>query len=84
MGGESKEYWAEMRQQANIEKAQRNDRRKKVADKVAKKLETEIINIIIRPGPTPEERECTTVAQEIKDYHGILVSKILHLIPDRL
>ena len=38
----------------------------KWATSVAEKVIAEINNVVIRPGPKPEERECTNVAAELR------------------
>lgn len=38
-----------------------------IADKVVMAVIDKLIADIVRPGPTPEERECYEMAQEIRD-----------------
>lgn len=69
---------------APFEIDQRKQRRlaREVADrKSAEDLATLIIDrintTVIRPGPKPEERECTEVASELVGLHGEIVALIL-------
>lgn len=81
MGGESKAYWEEQRRKRKEYQDEREKNRHKIAEKIVDKVSAEIINVIIRPGPKPEERECTTVAQEIRDYNSVITEKVVSLIP---
>lgn len=81
MGGEGPVYWEEQQRRRKVYLNEVEKNRHKIAKRIVKKVATEIINIIIRPGPKPEERECTTVAQEIRDYNRVLVDKVVSLIP---
>lgn len=47
-------------------------RRRDRAEKAVSVVVEEIISSIVRPGPKQEERECTTVAQEIRDSAPVL------------
>lgn len=40
----------------------------------------EINNVVIRPGPKPEERECTEVAKELKEFRPVLIEKLAQYI----
>lgn len=49
----------------------------KAANDLAARIIAEINNTIIRPGPKPEERECTTVAQELEALQPRIATLIL-------
>lgn len=60
-----------LRKQAAIKGAETrrvNKHRMEVADKIVMAVVDRICLDIIRPGPTPAERECYVVAQELRDH----------------
>lgn len=57
--------------------AERCDDRRKIADKIVMTLVDQINETVIRPGPTPEERECYDLAQELHDLKPQLVAVVL-------
>lgn len=77
------EYYAaaRTRSEAALKGAETKDR-KRLADKIVTVCIDTTITQIIRPGPTPEERECYDVANElraIKDQLVTLVAEVLRI-----
>lgn len=63
----------------NLDRRERR-KRMKLADKLVMVMVDRIIQVIVRPGPHPEERECYDMAKEIRDISPdltLLVSKVL-------
>jgi len=54
--------------------------RRKFASKIVAVVVDKINHEIIRPGPTPEERECYDVAHEIRDLSPELVELVAAVI----
>lgn len=74
---ESRREWN--RRQAELRREE-NDKRMKLADKLVMVLVDRINQVVVRPGPDPEERECYDMAKEIRDLSpelAVLVSKVL-------
>lgn len=67
-----------------LENLKRREQRKrmKLADKITMALVDRINQVVVRPGPDPEERECYDMAKEIRDLSpelAVLVSKIIKI-----
>ena len=84
-GWERQRYETEMRSkraiEANIEKA----KRMKLADKIVMVIVDRINQVVVRPGPDPEERECYDMAKEIRDISpelAALIEKVLKVAKD--
>lgn len=73
MGGESKKRVRE-------EAERISSRKSKEATEIVNLLVNEINDTIIRPGPKPEERQCTEVAQELLDLKPHLINLILERV----
>ena len=66
-------------EKARNEEALRQARRQSrvnVAERIAMVLVDKVNHDIIRPGPTPEERECYAMSQELRDITPELVQLI--------
>lgn len=63
---ERKAALAEARLQRDKEAARVDDERRKIAAQIVMTLVDKIIADIVRPGPSPEERECYEMAGEVR------------------
>jgi hypothetical protein len=76
--------WAE-RKMREARASKDDAKRMALADKIVMAVVDRIATDIIRPGPTPEERECYVMAQELRDHTSplrALVSDILKVEED--
>jgi hypothetical protein len=78
--------WENERIERNRQVVERkNEERMKLADKIAMVLVDRINQVVVRPGPDPEERECYDMAKEIRDLSpelAVLVAKVLKVNED--
>jgi hypothetical protein len=78
-------YQQRLEQERADLKAENDERRRKLAQKIVMVLVNKIIHDIIRPGPKPEERECYEMAGELRlmnEEFVDLVSKVLKVDED--
>ncbi len=74
------EYEREQRSRRATEAIAKKAGRMKLADKIVMMMVDRINQVVVRPGPDPEERECYDMAKEIRDISPdltALVEKIL-------
>lgn len=79
---EIREYEREQRSRRATEAAAERTARMKLADKIVMAMVDRINQVVVRPGPDPEERECYDMAKEIRDISpdlAELVGKILKI-----
>lgn len=79
MGGTrdyTKEERTEMARKAERLRAEGLEKQNAFCQQIAAKVLTLIVNDVIRPGPKPEERQCTDVANEITLVEPQVVSAI--------
>jgi hypothetical protein len=64
---------------------QERKKRMKLADKIVMVMVDRINQVVVRPGPDPEERECYDMAKEIRDLSpelAVLIAKVLKVAED--
>jgi hypothetical protein len=77
---DKREYEREQSARLLAQTIAEREKRMKLADKITMVLVDRINQVVVRPGPDPEERECYDMAQEIRDISpdlAALVEKIL-------
>ncbi len=58
----------------------RNAARKKLADRIVNVCIDQTVNMIIRPGPKPEERECYEMANELRAIKEQMVATVAEVL----
>ena len=70
----------QQRKRAEAMVAARSDERRKFAERAVMILVDHINDKIIRPGPTPEERECYDMAQELHDAKAEMTGLLIAML----
>jgi hypothetical protein len=77
---QAEEYARKMAAQKGQETKARNRDRKKLADRIVNVCIDQTVNMIIRPGPKPEERECYEMANELRAIKEQMVETVAEVL----